>query len=202
MDVMLYLADARCLAACFARALPLLTEKRKAETQAFVEEKDRLLHLAAGLLLRAVLGVKRDDDLVYGEYDKPELSDGRVQFSLSHAGNYAVLAVSDHPVGVDVEPIRKPQILPRKMLTQAELRWLDSHSSAEEFCLLWTRLESALKAEGCGLALESRGFSLLAEGAPWFWETGIHDGHVITCAGAEPLTVHTQIMSAEQLLQE
>ena len=201
MDVKLYLADARELSGCLKDGLELLTPKRREETEAFVEEKDRLLHLAAGLLLRNVLNVTRDDDLVYGEFDKPELADSRIHFSLSHAGHYAVLAVSEHPVGVDIEPIVKPQVLPRKMLTGEEMKWLEDHPSPEAFCILWTRLESALKAEGCGLALEQREFSLLSSGTPWYWDTLIHDGHLLTCAGMSPLSVQTEKPSIEQLLK-
>lgn len=201
MDVELYLADARELSGYAEQAMLLLTAKRREEAMSFVEEKDRLLHCVAGLLLRNVLCVKQDDDLVYGEFEKPELADGRAFFSLSHAGCYAVLAVSEHPVGVDIEPIVKPQVLPRKMLTAEEMKWLEDHPFPDDFCLLWTRLESALKAEGCGLAVEQRDFSLLSGGSPWYWDTLIHDGHLLTSAGKEPVTVHTTILSAGQLIQ-
>ncbi len=201
MEVKLYLADSNELKICQGQCLSVLTAKRREEAGAFLEEKDRLLHCAAGLLLRKVLSVTQDDDLRYGEYDKPELTNGSVQFSLSHSGHYAVLAVSDQRVGVDIEPIQKPQILPRKVLTGEEMDWLQEHSEAEDFCLLWTRLESALKAEGCGLVLEKREFSLLKEGNPWHWDTMIHDGHVITCAGEETLTVQVTYLSAEELLK-
>ena len=201
MEVKLYLVDVRKLSGYLTGGLALLTPKRRKEAEAFMEEKDRLLHLAAGLLLRSVLGVTRDDDLVYGEFDKPELADGRIQFSLSHAGHYAVLAVSEHPVGVDIEPIAKPQVLPRKMLTQEEMKWLEENPSPKDFCILWTRLESALKAEGCGLALEQREFSLLSAGMPWYWDTQICDRHLVTIAGKESLKVHTVHLSAKQLLK-
>ena len=201
MEIKLYLVDARELSGYLTDGLALLTPKRRKEAEAFMEEKDRLLHLAAGLLLRSVLGVTRDDDLVYGEFDKPELADGRIQFSLSHAGHYAVLAVSEHPVGVDIEPIAKPQVLPRKMLTQEEMKWLEENPSPEDFCILWTRLESALKAEGCGLALEAREFSLLTNGKLWHWEMLTHDGHLVTCASGTLFTVQTEFLHIEQLLK-
>ena len=201
MKVKLYLADARELSGHLTDGLALLTPKRRGEAEAFVEEKDCRLHCVAGLLLRSVLGVVQDSDLVYGEYGKPELANGTVRFSLSHAGCYAALAVSEQPVGVDIEPIAKPQVLPRKMLTGEEMRWLEEHPSAEDFCLLWTRLESALKAEGCGLALEHRGFSLLVDRSPWYWDTQIHDDHMLTCAGMESLVVQTEKLSVEQLLK-
>ena len=200
MEVKLYLLDSLLLKERQDEILSVLTAKRRAEAEAFTKEEHRLLHGAAGLLLYGVLGVKEEDDLLYGAYGKPELKRGGVHFSLSHAGHYAVLALGDKPVGVDIEPIEKPQILPRKMLSREEMDWLASHPSAEDFCLLWTRLESALKAEGCGLALEKRDFSLLENESPWHWETLTYDGHMITCAAACPITVHTESMTAEQLL--
>lgn len=200
MEVKVYMADANELKGCQVKYLSMLTAKRREEVNAFLEEKDRLLHCAAGLLLRKILHVKQDSDLCYGEFEKPELADHSVQFSLSHAGHYAVLAVSEHPVGVDIEPIQKPQVLPRKVLTKTEMGWLERNQTAEDFCLIWTRLESALKAEGCGLALEKREFSLLEEGAPWYWESRFHDDHMITCAGESPLAVSWTQVSAEDLL--
>ncbi len=201
MEVMLYLADARTLREHQGLCLSLLTTQRRQQAESFVEEKDRLLCCAAGLLLRHVLNVTKDEDLICNEYGKPRLGAGGPHFSLSHAGHYAVLAVSHEVVGADVEPHVKPSVLPRKVLTGEEMGWLESHPSAEEFCLLWTRLESALKAEGCGLAAEERKFSLLEEDKPWHWETLIHDGHTITCAAGRPFRVHKVELQAKQLME-
>ena len=200
MEVKLYVADSLQLKDSQTESLSMLTAKRRVEAEAFTKEEHRLLHCAVGLLLRCVLGVTEDSHLIYGEYGKPELAQGGVHFSLSHAGRYAVLAVADLSVGVDIEPIELPQVLPRKMLSEEEMTWLKDHTSAEDFCLLWTRLESALKAEGCGLALEKRDFSLLKNADPWYWETIICDEHMITCAADRPITAHLQTMTIEQLL--
>ena len=87
------------------------------------------------------------------------------------------------------------------MLTPEEMAWLSQHTAAEDYCLLWTRLESALKAEGCGLALEERDFSLLRSGEVWHWGSRFYDGHLITCAAKKPFTVLIKEMTAEDLLQ-
>lgn len=199
--IRLFLADARTLAGREAECLPLLPPNRRKEAAAFRPEDARLLCCAAGLLLRGVLGVTRDEDLATGPLGKPSLARGGEAFSLSHAGHYAALAVSGQTVGVDVEPIRPPAALPRKVLTGAELDWLSSHPGPEEFCLLWTRLESALKAEGCGLAGERRAFSLLESGAPWHWESVRYDGHWITCAARSPAELRFTVLSAADLLR-
>lgn len=198
--VRLYLADASALAGREEECLPLLTPRRRQEAASFRAEDARLLCCAAGLLLRRVLGVRLDSELSAGPLGKPALAAGGAEFSLSHAGRYAVLAVSGQAVGVDVEPVRPPNVLPRKVFTQAELDWLAAHPEPEEFCLLWTRLESALKAEGCGLAGEGREFSLLCPGAPWHWESLSYDGHLFTCAACEPMELRFTALSACALL--
>lgn len=200
--VQLFLADARELAAKEAESLSLLTAKRRAEAVSFRVEGARLLCCAAGLLLRKVLGVTQDKELTFGPLGKPSLACGGVEFSLSHAGHYAALAVSSQNVGIDVEPIKPPSVLPRKMFTKAELDWLAAHPEGESFCLLWTRLESALKAEGCGLAVECRAFSLLEPGDPWYWESMILDGHLFTCSAQSPVELQPVVLSAGDLLRE
>lgn len=200
-SIRLFLADARALAGREAECLPLLTPRRRNEAAAFRPKDARLLCCAAGLLLRRVLGVTRDEELAAGPQGKPELARGGEAFSLSHAGHYAALAVSGRTVGVDVEPIRPPSVLPRKVLTGAELDWLSAHPGAEGFCLLWTRLESALKAEGCGLAGGCRAFSLLEPGDPWYWESITFDGHLFTCAARSPVELRLTILPAAELLR-
>ncbi len=200
-SIRLLLADAHVLAGREAESLPLLPPNRRREAAAFCSDDARLLCCAAGLLLRRVLGVTRDEDLAIGPLGKPALTRGGAAFSLSHAGHYAALAVSGQTVGVDVEPIRPPAAFPRKVFTGAELDWLSSHPGPEEFCLLWTRLESALKAEGCGLAGARRAFSLLEPGAPWHWESVHHDGHWITCAARSPAELRFTVLSTADLLR-
>ena len=103
-------------------------------------------------------------------------------------------------MGADVEKLHRPDVLPRKMLTPEEMAWLSQHTEDKDYCLLWTRLESALKAEGCGLALEERDFSLLRNGEAWHWDSRLYDGHLITCAAKQPFTVLSKEMTGEDLL--
>lgn len=199
--VQLFLTDARGLAGREAESLTLLSERRREEAASFRDEEARLLHCAAGLLLRRVLCVTRDEELAIGPMGKPSLACGGVEFSLSHAGHYAALAVSQETVGVDVEPVRPPHVLPRKVFTQAELDWFSAHPGPKIFCLLWTRLESALKAEGCGLGKAHRTFSLLEPGAPWYWESMAFDGHLFTCSAQSAVGLRATALPAAALLR-
>lgn len=200
MNVTLYITNARLLTDHKEEALALLAPKRHAAAEAMVREGDCLLQCAAGLLLRHVLRVE-EEQFTIGAFGKPSLAGGP-HFSLSYCGDYAALAVAEENVGVDVEKLVRPDILPRKMLTGEEMAWLTSHTTAEDFCLLWTRLESALKAEGCGLAVEERTFSLLHDGTPWHWDSRRLDGHVFTCAAMKPMNITVITLTDKELFYQ
>ena len=81
-------------------------------------------------------------------------------FSLSHAGDFVVAAVSNRPVGVDVEFIEpfkarfadRPKdwtSLRRKVYTSAELRACED-DSLSDFLTKWTRKEAIFKQTGTG----------------------------------------------------
>ena len=98
----IYLADIRRIAPRvselqerLAAALP----ERARQAARFAREEDRLRSLAAGLLLQDVLGACT---ILFGAHGKPYVPDGP-HFNLSHYGDYVLLAVDAHPVGVDLE---------------------------------------------------------------------------------------------------
>ena len=201
-EATLYLLNARLLADHKEEALSRLSARRRAVAEHMVEEKDCLLQCAAGALLRYGLGVTDESVFSIGEFGKPSLPEGP-EFNLSYAGAYAALLVGkDEAVGVDIEPALRPDVLPRKMLTGEEMAWLGEHTSGADYCLLWTRLESALKAVGCGLAIPRRDFSLLEEDGAWHWDSRTYEGHIVTCAAASPLTITLRVLTAEDVLQD
>ena len=130
------------------------------------------------------------EGILRGEHGKPELPGGPHVSLSHHSGSYAVLAVSDIPVGVDIEPVadRRP-IIPRRFLLPDELEWLEADPTPERFAWIWTRLEAALKADGRGFDLVGRHFSVLEEGAPWYFRTVEYEGHVISCAAGESFEI-------------
>ena len=188
--VQIWLADVRRLEGREEALIHLLTPNRR-EAALRASREDRFHSLGAGLLLRDVLGITEDADVRIGGHGKPELVSGQPHFNLSHGGHYAVLAVSDVPVGVDVEHVSDTLSVPvpRRWLKDDELAWLEEERTPERFARLWTRLESALKADGSGLAMENRTFSVLEGGSPWHLRTFLRDGHVISCAAAEDFAV-------------
>ena len=102
--------------------------------------------------------VPRPLDIAANENGKPYLTAAPdVHFSLSHSAAWAVCAVSDHPVGVDIQQCRsfKPNIADR-FFHPDEVQYLSSLSPAERenaFYTLWALKESYVKADGRGLRL-------------------------------------------------
>jgi len=105
-----------------------------------------------------------------GANGKPDFIDGTVHFSLSHSGNYAVCAISDKPVGVDIEIPRSGSLrIAERFFAPDELTHIKNAADPDdEFCRVWTMKESYIKALGLTLSsLDS--FSVLkAVGCAFF----------------------------------
>lgn len=117
-------------------------------------------HEGSRLLLRhaltqAGLSPDREPDRLPG--GKPYLPG--LHFNLSHSGIWAVCAVSDGPVGVDLErerPLRRPVERKLTAAERAQLSMLDPDQRQSAFFDLWVLKEAALKQTGAGLSALSR----------------------------------------------
>ena len=123
--------------AAFDAALQLVSGYRRKKALAFRFEKDRRTSLLAGLLLDELLADcgLRERDMTYevGEFGKPTLVGfENLHFSLAHSTGMAAGALSNAPIGVDVE--RLPGF---------------PHNVAEPY--EWTEMESVGKLLGCGV---------------------------------------------------
>ena len=94
---------------------------------------------------------------ILGDNKKPYLpaqSGVNLQYNITHAGEWILLAVSHTPVGVDVEYIDTvfpfADILPEHF-SQEEVGFINSENQHDRFFTLWTRKEALLKATGQGL---------------------------------------------------
>lgn len=90
----------------------------------------------------------------YSSGGKPYISGHpEIQFNLSHTKGILACAVSDRPVGIDVEGIRPvlPSVL-RKMTERERAYILSADDQAEAFMRVWTMKEACIKMTGQGLA--------------------------------------------------
>lgn len=91
--------------------------------------------------------------ILRSEAGKPYVSGNPCYFSLSHSGELVVCAVSDKPVGVDVERIRTiDQAVATKICTEEELIFLNGIAEQETrnraLLEIWTKKEAIFKIEG------------------------------------------------------
>ena len=97
------------------------------------------------------------------EYGKPYLSGHEgFEFSLSHSGDMVVLAVSDKPVGADVEIVKgRDWRMFHRFLSEVEMKMIETSKEPEErFFEVWTVREAFSKEEGQGLRILDEAFAV------------------------------------------
>ena len=158
-------------------------------------ERDRLLCIGAGLLLLDALGVRDQSELQVGAHGKP-LAAGYPGFSLSHSGDWVVLAVGEGEIGVDIA-VRKPAGLrvAASVFTEEERAWM-ADDPLVRFQILWTLKESVVKATGQGIGTEpstpdvlplTEGRPIVSDGAERYAYTGwLEDCCYSVCASYPP----------------
>lgn len=101
------------------------------------------------------------DKLSYSEKGKPLLPVGFI--SISHSFGFVAAAVSDNPVGIDIEYIREIRRRQSyKLFSREESLFVNSDNAniSERFLLCWTRKEAYIKLYGEGI-LSAAGINLL-----------------------------------------
>lgn len=118
--------------------------------------------------------------------DAPEL-----HFNLSHSGSFALCALSDAPVGVDIEAVRPRRPgLAEHILSPAERTWYQANGGDDAALLtLWTRKEALCKKQGSGLTFPVRDITPPLPDVPW-GESGMTSfsggGWVASLCGSGP----------------
>lgn len=137
-----------------------LSPSRQAHAEQYRFEQDRLLCLAAGVLLDRGLQTfglrERNVTISRTQAGKPFLPDfPDLHFSLSHSGSRAAAVFSDRPIGCDLERLRPISFpLAQKRFCPEEFAFLQASPQPDlDFCRIWTCKESFFKALGTGLTL-------------------------------------------------
>lgn len=131
------------------------SEERKKKILRYMRTDSRKQGLGAGILLNQILKQHgyRMEDITYGPHGKPEIRG--LFFNLSHSHDYILCAVSEKPVGCDIEKVDllRPRVAER-YFTAYETDYLNQGSDeekAEEFYRIWTMKESFTKMTGEGI---------------------------------------------------
>ena len=146
----------------------------------FKFQQDRHLFACAHLLLRHTLSRYHNTEpsewqFEYNQHGRPKLTkhelSGKLQFNLSHTKGKAVVAVGNTQLlGVDVESLARStnRKLAKRLFTHNEKNDLfalpKGKNRQQRFLELWTLKEAYIKANGFGLALSLRQFSIRGSG--------------------------------------
>ena len=166
----------------YPKLMEKISENRKQKIIKHRQPEARKQSLGAGLLLHHILQSHgmRSQEVQIGKYGKPEVEG--INFTLSHSKEMAVCAVSESPVGCDIEKITTaPEKVADRFFRESEIRHLKETPVEErdkEFFRLWTMKESYIKMTGEGMHLPLNRFELC------FFEEGVkvhRDGENQNC---------------------
>lgn len=145
-------------------------EERRARADRFRHEDDRRRCLCADMLARRMLADasgKTPEEITFtiGHKGKPS-ANVPLYFNVSHSGEYVLCAVSDKPIGVDIEqitPFRAGMVARYFTKDEAAYIWGDTTPTTEtvidpEICTrfyrTWTAKESYVKMTGTGISTD------------------------------------------------
>ena len=191
-SVRLTLLDIRTLKTKAEELLRGLPEEFQKKALRYRKEDDQLRSIGSSFLL---LKAAKGREILYSPEGKP-FTDSENYFSISHSGDYVVLAEANSPIGVDIERVTDIGInedLKNIALTEKEKFWVKD--SLLRFFVIWTRKESLIKCEGSGFISEPCEIDSLPEdnfdepvnykGKIYCIESFMLDGHIISFTGIE-----------------
>lgn len=157
----------------FNRLLNYVSEDKKVKIHRFYHFEDSQRALIGNVLSRYAICKNlniENIDITFGtnEYGKPFLLGAdKIHFNISHSGNWVVCAISDYPVGIDVEIIKTTNFeIAKRFFSKDEFTALKNQPDDEKqayFYKLWTLKESYIKAVGKGLSIPLDSFTVSVE---------------------------------------
>ena len=152
-EVKIYILDCGFLSdsAVFDEQLKNATARRREKINRLKFDSDKRLELGADILFRRALCEYSKAAEKTNGYGKPYIEGCRLDYSISHSGSFAMLAVSENKVGCDIQKIdgNERHGVAKKFFTQSENRLIESGKL--DFFRLWTLKESYIKMLGTGL---------------------------------------------------
>ncbi|MDY6427242.1 MAG: 4'-phosphopantetheinyl transferase superfamily protein, partial [Bacteroidales bacterium] len=133
--------------ALFAAWYAKMPAWRRRRIDSMKHESGKALSLGVGVLLHKALsemGIEEPDEVSMNEFEKPFYKEHpEIHFSLSHSGVMAMCAISDRPVGCDVEKIRERDLdIAKRFFTSEEYDLIKSQKTDElqtkMFFRIWT----------------------------------------------------------------
>ncbi len=170
----------------FLKAYIKSEETRRAKADKLKKKPAKKLSIAAGELVRNAIAKEFNiaaDDIRFrvDKNGKPYTESAPVHFSISHSKNIAVCAVSDKPVGIDIEYVRDVNLkVAKRLFAPDELMYVFEKwdLSKRRFFEIWTRKEAYVKLIGKGVSYFPN-FSVMGNNRI---ETHIRDKYIVSIA--------------------
>ena len=137
------------------KLLPLLSNSEREKLKKIKVDSRRITSLVSCLILLRESSLPFSTEIGYGEHGRPFLNG--VHFSISHTGDIAVIALSDFPVGIDIESGEdKSGKIAERFFDESEKEYLRQCPSG--FRRVWTLKEAVSKLFGKGISMDFPSF--------------------------------------------
>jgi 4'-phosphopantetheinyl transferase len=144
-----------------ARLLPLVSEQRREQALRYKHSFGQFCCLKSYIMLCDLLAewgrvhqlpINEQPTFLYNNYGAPYI-EGGPYFSISHCKTGIAVAISENPIGIDIEAIRtfKPELMRKTMNLTEQQHIISSTNPDLEFIRLWTQKEAYLKLKGTGI---------------------------------------------------
>ena len=192
------------------RYLNVFSEDQRKDILKYKRWQDAQLSLLGKVLL--LLGLRTYYDIFETEIrissnHKPYLKDDPVHFNISHSREMVACAISEFPIGIDVE-FYDPSINYLDFefqMTPGEIRKIhDAEDKIKSFFTYWTEKEAVMKAHGDGMMLPLDSFEVLnnessIKGQKFFTKDIVIDKNYCSCISSNDINVNHVVPFIEYL---
>ena len=175
-----------------ARLLPLVSAQRREQALRYkhtfgqyccLQSYKMLCELLAEWSRVHQLPINQQSIFLYNNYGAPYI-EGGPYFSISHCKRGIAVAVSENPIGIDIESIRtfSPELMRKTMNEDEQLRITSSAIPEVEFIRFWTQKEALLKLQGTGIISDLHHVLTHAHDVSWTEISPLDKGYICTIA--------------------
>ena len=175
-----------------ARLLPLVSAQRREQALRYkhtfgqyccLQSYKMLCELLAEWSRVHQLPINQQPIFLYNDYGAPYI-EGGPHFSISHCKRGIAVAVSENPIGIDIESIRtfSPELMRKTMNEDEQLRITSSAIPELEFIRFWTQKEALLKLQGTGIISDLHHVLTHAHDVSWTEISPLDKGYICTIA--------------------
>ena len=175
-----------------ARLMPLVSAQRREQALRYkhtfgqyccLQSYKMLCELLAEWSRVHQLPINQQPTFLYNDYGAPYI-EGGPHFSISHCKRGIAVAVSENPIGIDIEAIRtfSPDLMRKTMSPAEQQRITSSATPDQEFIRLWTQKEALLKLQGTGIISDLHHVLTHAQDVSWTEISPLDKGYICTIA--------------------